>query len=326
MRAIVLRKHEESVSCGIEQITLPVDGAPGVVCSLAYSSLNYKDALAVTNRGRVVRHWPMVPGIDGAGVIAQSSVPELPVGSNILVTGWGLSETRWGCLAESVRLPAQFPTALPAGLSLRDVMAVGTAGFTAMLSVLRIEGHGVRPQDGPVLVTGASGGVGGMALMFLKSLGYTAVASTGRPQEAAYLESIGASRVIDRRQLSEPGKPLQREEWAAVIDSVGSVTLANACASTRYGGIVAACGLAQGMDLPTTVAPFILRGVTLAGIDSVMAPQILRQKAWDRIARIADRTALERMTREIALADTMTAAEELLAGSVRGRLVVNVRA
>lgn len=325
MRAIILRKDGKTVSCGLEDVDLPPADASGVVCSLAYSSLNYKDALALTNKGPVVRQWPMVPGIDGAGSITQSDIPELPVGANIVVTGWGLGETRWGCFAESAWLPKEFPTTLPAGLSTRDVMAVGTAGFTAMLSILAIERHGVRPEDGPVLVTGASGGVGGMALMLLKNLGYETVASTGRPEEAAYLEDLGASRIIDRRQLSEPGKPLQTEDWAAVIDSVGSVTLANACASTRYGGIVTACGLAQGMDLPATVAPFILRGITLAGVDSVMAPQVVRRAAWDRIAQVLDRADLDRMTREIALSDAVAAAEELLAGRVRGRLIVNVR-
>jgi acrylyl-CoA reductase (NADPH) len=325
MRAIVLRKEEGGFSRGLDEIGLPSGEPSGVVCSLAYSSLNYKDALAIANRGPVVRRWPMVPGIDGAGIVEQSTAPEFPEGAEVIVTGWGLGETRWGCLAGSVCLPKEFPTALPPGLSLREVMAVGTAGFTAMLCVLKIEGHGVRPQDGPILVTGASGGVGGMALMFLKSLGYTAVASTGRLEEADYLESIGAARVMDRAQLAEPGKPLAKEEWAAVIDSVGSVTLANACAATKYGGIVAACGLAQGMDLPATVAPFILRGVTLAGIDSVMAPQALRVTAWARIANILDRTALARMTREIALSDAIAAADELLAGKVRGRLIVDVR-
>ncbi|MEZ5784424.1 MAG: MDR family oxidoreductase [Rhizobiaceae bacterium] len=325
MRAVVLRKMEEVFSRDVEEITLPPTDSSGVVCALAYSSLNYKDALAITNRGPVVRRWPMVPGIDGAGVVERSSVPQFSEGTEVAVTGWGLGETRWGCLAGSVFLPREFPAALPVGLSLREAMAVGTAGLTAMLCILRIEGHGVCPQDGPVLVTGASGGVGGMALMFLKSLGYTAVASTGRVEEADYLESIGASLVIDRAQLAKPGKPLAKEEWAAVIDSVGSVTLANACAATKYGGIVAACGLAQGMDLPATVAPFILRGVTLAGIDSVMAPQDLRRAAWDRIAQVLDRAALARITREIALSDIIEAAEELLAGRVRGRLVVDVR-
>lgn len=325
MQALVLKKVGEAVSCGLEQVSLPTEDSPNVVCALSHSSLNYKDALAITNKGRIVRQWPMVPGIDGAGVVAQSDVSEYPTGTAILVTGWGLGETRWGCLAEEVRLPAHCPCVLPAGLSARDAMAVGTAGLTAMLAILRIEAHGVRPEDGPVLVTGAAGGVGGMSLMFLKKLGFTAAASTGRSQEASYLESIGASRVIDRAQLSAPGKPLQREDWAAVIDSVGSITLANTCASVRYGGIVAACGLAQGMDLPVTVAPFILRGVTLAGIESVMAPQALRDTAWQRIATLLDRELLGLMTREIALGDVIVASEDLLAGGVRGRLVVDVR-
>ena len=324
MRAIVLRKDGSEFSARMEQLEIASDDDDNILCEVAYSSLNYKDAMAIANKGPVVRKWPMVPGIDGAGRVIRSASSAAPEGAQVVATGWGLGETRWGCLAEAVSLPDKFCTELPTGLSLRESMGVGTAGLTAMLCILAIEGHGVRPEDGPVLVTGASGGVGGMALMLLKMLGYTAVASTGRVNEASYLQEIGASRVMYRKQLSEPGKPLQKEEWAAVIDSVGSVTLANACASTRYGGIVTACGLAQGMDFPGSVAPFILRGVTLAGIDSVMASPAVRRIAWERIATALDRAALNRITCEIELADVEAAAQDLLAGQVRGRLIVKI--
>jgi len=324
VKALVLRKEPE-FSCGFEQVQPPAASTPGSVCSLAYSCLNYKDALAIANRGPVVRKWPMVPGIDGAGTITESSRSDLPSGSDVILTGWGLGEARWGCLAEAVWIDEANPVVVADSLSPRHAMAVGTAGLTAMLCIQAIERHGVKPQDGPVLVTGASGGVGGMALMFLKGLGYHAVASTGRPEGESYLKEIGAAEVIDRASLASPGKPLQPERWAAVIDSLGDVTLANACASTEYRGIVAACGLAQGMNLPTTVAPFILRGVTLAGIDSVMVSNAVRIDAWRRIAHLANRALLDRMTREIAFADVVPAAHELLAGRVRGRLVVNLR-
>lgn len=325
MKAVIVRKEDGEFSRAIEEISLPAEGG-GTVLDVAYSSLNYKDALALTNKSPVVRSWPMVVGIDGAGRIAGSGDSGLEQGAPAVVTGWGLGETRWGCYAGQVRLEPSWPTRLPAGLSPREAMAFGTAGLTAMLSVMAIERHGMRPGEGPVLVTGASGGVGGSSIMLLKKLGYEVVASTGRPQEADYLASLGAASVIDRAELSAPGKPLQKERWAAVIDSVGSTTLANACASTRYGGVVAACGLAQGMDFPATVAPFILRGVTLAGIDSVMARPQLRDAAWKRIAELIDRVTLATMIHEIDLSGVFDAAEDLLAGRVRGRLVVRVAA
>lgn len=325
MRAIILRRDAATFSARVEDVELPVADASETVCSVVYSSLNYKDALAIRNKGPVVRHWPMVPGIDGACVLENKQETAPPESHGVILTGWGLGETRWGCLAEKVRVPERFLLNLPDNISLREAMAVGTAGLTAMLSILTIERHGVTPQDGPILITGASGGVGGMALMFLAGLGYETVASTGRPEESSYLSALGATRIIERKALAHPGKPLQQEQWIAAVDSVGSVTLANVCASVRYGGIVTACGLAQGMDFPSTVAPFILRGITLAGIDSVMAPQIAREAAWKKIAEILDRKKLERMTREIGLSEVADAAEELLAGRVRGRLVVNVR-
>jgi acrylyl-CoA reductase (NADPH) len=235
-----------------------------------------------------------------------------------------MGEVHWGCLAEKVWIKSDWPTLLPSALSARDAMAVGTAGLTAMLCIMAMERHGLDPHDGPVLVTGAVGGVGSFAVMFLKKLGFHVVASTGRTEESDYLHALGASDILDRKELSEPGKPLQPERWAAVIDCVGSVTLANACASTRYGGVVAACGLAQGMDLPATVAPFILRGVTLAGIDSVRAPQSVRREAWARIARLVDHDMLDQVTREIDIEEVIGASEMLLAGKVRGRLVVRI--
>lgn len=319
MRAVILRKAEGSFSTAIEEVRPASRNGEECVLEVAYSSLNYKDALALTNKSPVVRSWPMVPGIDGAGRIRNGATEALSV-----VTGWGLGETSWGCLAEEVSLDPDWPIALPAGISDRDAMAVGTAGLTAMLAVMAIERLGAEPSGGPVLVTGASGGVGGISLILLKKLGYHAVASTGRTREADYLRSLGAAEIIDRRELSGPGKPLQKERWAAAIDSVGSATLANVAASMRYGGVIAACGLAQGMDFPTTVAPFILRGVTLAGIDSVMASRDLRERAWSRIAEIVDRDSLSRMTREITLPEVFDAAEELLGGRIRGRLVVRI--
>ena len=325
MKAVVVRKEGGEFSRGIEDVPLAAEGGPTVL-EVAYSSLNYKDALALTNKSPVVRAWPMVVGIDGAGRLAESENSDLPPGTPAVVTGWGLGETRWGCYADQVRLEPDWATPLPADLSPRESMAFGTAGLTAMLSVMAIERHGVRPEDEPVLVTGASGGVGGGSIMLLKKLGYEAVASTGRTEEADYLTSLGAASVIDRAELSVLGKPLQKERWAAVIDSVGSATLANACASTRYGGIVTACGLAQGMDFPASVAPFILRGVTLAGIDSVMARPQLRAEAWGRIAALIDREVLDGMIREIDLPQVFDAAQDLLAGKVRGRLVVRVAA
>ncbi|MGN6768834.1 MAG: MDR family oxidoreductase [Rhizobiaceae bacterium] len=322
MRAVVVRNENGAFSSGIEDIP-PAEDA-GTTIGVAYSSLNYKDALALTNRSPIVRAWPMVAGIDGAGSVIDSGGGTLRAGASAVVTGWGLGERKWGCFAERVSVEPDWPTPLPAGLTPRESMAFGTAGLTAMLCVMAIERHGVRPSDGPVLVTGAAGGVGGMALMLLNKLGYETAASTGRTVEADYLSDLGAATVIDRAELSSPGKPLMKERWSAVVDSLGSVTLANACASTRYGGVVAACGLAQGMDFPSSVAPFILRGVTLAGIDSVMARPSLRAAAWSRIAELIDREAIERMVREIEMAELFDAAQELLAGKVRGRLVVRI--
>ena len=295
-----------------------------VTVSVAYSTLNYKDGLAICNKGPVVRNWPMVAGIDGAGTVLESSHPAWKAGDTFVLNGWGVGETHWGCLAEKARLKGDWLVKLPAAFTPRQAMAIGTAGYTAMLCVLALENHGVKPDAGEVLVTGATGGVGSMAIALLGRLGYKVVAATGKTNEEGYLKALGASSIMDREELANPGKPFQKERWAAVVDAVGSHTLANALAQTRYGGVMAACGLAQGMDLPTTVMPFILRSVTLAGIDSVMAPQALRQRAWDRLARDLDPALLERMIEEVPLEGAIAKAQALMDGKVRGRVVVRI--
>ncbi|OIP14703.1 MAG: oxidoreductase [Comamonadaceae bacterium CG_4_9_14_3_um_filter_60_33] len=295
-----------------------------VTVAVAYSTLNFKDGLAITNKSPVVRQWPMVAGIDGAGTVLESSHPDWRAGDAFVHNGWGVGETHWGCLAEKARLKGDWLVKLPSAFTPRQAMAIGTAGYTAMLCVLALEDHGVKPEAGEVLVTGATGGVGSVAIALLAKLGYTVVAATGKASEAAYLKTLGASSIIDRATLSAPGKPFQKERWAGVVDAVGSHTLANALAQTRYGGVVAACGLAQGMDLPTTVMPFILRGVTLAGVDSVMAPLAKRQRAWARLARDLDPTLLETMVHEVPLEAAIASAQDLMDGKVRGRVVVKI--
>ena len=295
-----------------------------VLAQVEYSSLNYKDGLAITNTGPVVRTWPMVAGIDGAGTVLESTHAGWKAGDKFVHNGWGLGEARWGLLAERARLQGDWLVKLPTAFTTRQAMAIGTAGYTAMLCVLALEKNGALPGDGDVLVTGATGGVGSVAVALLAKLGYTVVAATGKAAEATYLKQLGAARVIDRAELSVPGKPLQKERWAAVIDAVGSHTLANACAQTRYGGVVAACGLAQGADFPATVMPFILRGVTLAGIDSVMAPLPKRQQAWDRLALDLDPAKLEVMIEEVPLEQAIEKAQALMAGQVRGRVLIKI--
>ena len=292
--------------------------------SVAYSTLNYKDGLAITNKSPVVRTWPMVAGIDGAGTVFQSNHPAWKTGDSFIHNGWGVGETCWGCLAGRARLMGDWLVKLPTALTVRQAMAIGTAGYTAMLCVLALEDHGVKPASGEVLVTGASGGVGSVAIALLAKLGYNVVAATGKLSEEAYLKALGATAIIDRATLSAAGKPFQKERWAGVVDAVGSHTLANALAQTRYGGVVAACGLAQGMDLPTTVMPFILRGVTLAGVDSVMAPLAKRQRAWDRLAQDLDLAKLESMIDEVPLEGAIAKAQDLMDGKVRGRVVVRI--
>ena len=325
--ALLLQKSEAGFSATLttlEEDRLPAVPSGAVLVQPEWSTLNYKDALALTNRSPVVRVWPMVPGIDGAGTVLASEHPAWAPGDRFVHNGWGVGETHWGCLAQRARLKGDWLVKLPAAFSTRQAMAIGTAGYTAMLCVLALERHGLKPGDGEVLVTGATGGVGSVAIALLSRLGHRVVAASGKPQEAAYLQALGAASVIDRAEFATAGKPLQKERWAGVVDALGSHTLANALAQTRYGGVVAACGLAQGMDLPGSVAPFILRNVTLAGIDSVMAPLVLRQQAWERLARDLDPALLETMVTEIGLAEAPAAAERLMAGQVRGRFVVRI--
>lgn len=327
-RAIYLTRDDTGQTHGelrqLDDATMQAHAAGGVDVALSWSGINYKDALAITGKAPVVRQWPMVPGIDGAGIVTRSDDPRFKPGDAVLLNGWGVGEAHWGCLATRAGLRGDWLMPLPAGLSAREAMAIGTAGYTAMLCALAIREHGLQPGDGDVLVTGASGGVGSVAIAILAGWGYRVIASTGRLGEAAYLQGLGAAEIIDRASLSMPGKPLQRERYAAVVDAVGSHTLANACAQTRYDGIVTACGLAQGMDLPASVAPFILRGVTLRGIDSVQCPMPRRQSAWAALASDLDRARLTAMTREVSLAEAIPIATELLQGSVRGRVVVDV--
>ena len=323
MRALLLHK-EPVFNASVADIAAPDLSAGEVRVGVDYSTLNYKDGLAITNAAPVVRLWPMVAGIDGSGTVLESQHPDWKAGDAFVLNGWGVGETHWGCLAEQACLKGDWLVRRPGAFSARQAMAIGTAGYTAMLCVMALERHGVKPGDGEVLVTGASGGVGSVAVALLSSLGYRVVASTGKLSETAYLQALGADEVIDRAALSAAGKPMQAERWAAVVDSVGSHTLANALAQTRYGGAVAACGLAQGRDLPTTVVPFILRNVALLGVDSVMAPRTLRQTAWDRLARDLNSTKLESIVEEISLDQAVEKAQALMAGQVRGRIVVKI--
>jgi acrylyl-CoA reductase (NADPH) len=325
--AILLNKNDDGTTAAritqLDDAQLPADG--DVTVSIDYSTVNYKDGLAITGKSPVVRKWPMVPGIDGAGEVVASSNPAWKAGDRFILNGWGVGETHMGCLAQRARLKGDWLIPLPAGMTTKTAMAIGTAGYTAMLSAVALREQGVAADSGEILVTGASGGVGSIAIAILSGWGYQVVASTGKLSETEYLKSLGASDVIDRNELSAPGKPLQKERWAGVVDSVGSHTLANAVAQTRYGGTVTACGLAQGMDFPASVAPFILRGVKLIGIDSVMAPREKRIAAWNQLASDLDTNKLSTITQEIGLADALSKASKILAGKVRGRLVVNVK-
>ena len=323
-RALQIEKDEAGYRCSLQTLDDSALPEGDVTVAVAYSTLNYKDGLAITGKSPVVRKFPLTPGIDLVGTVTESRHPLFKAGDAVVLNGWGVGESHSGGLAQKARLKGDWLIALPKTFSPRQAMAIGTAGYTAMLCVMALEKHGVTPEQGEVLVTGAGGGVGSVAIALLAKLGYRVVASTGRLQEADYLRSLGAANVIDRAELSAPGKPLAKERWAGVVDTVGSHTLANACASTKYGGTVAACGLAQGMDLPATVAPFILRGVTLAGIDSVMAPRALREAAWARLARDLDVAKLDAMIQEVALADAIGLGAQILAGQVRGRVVVDV--
>jgi acrylyl-CoA reductase (NADPH) len=320
-KALVLEKSPQ-FSAAVREVGDDFLPEGDVTLGVEYSTLNFKDALAITDKSPVVRSWPMVAGIDGAGRVTSSTHPKWKVGDEVIIDGYGVGETHKGCLAAKARLKGDWLVRLPEGLTPRQAMAIGTAGYTAMLCVLALERHGVTSGDGEVLVTGATGGVGSVAVALLSRLGHKVVASTGKASEADYLKDLGAAKVIDRAELAAPGKPLQKERWSAVVDAVGSHTLANACAQARYGGAVAACGLAQGFDLPATVMPFILRGVALLGVDSVNAPMARREEAWSRLARDLDPRRLEAITSEIALEEAIDAASRLMAGRVRGRIVV----
>ena len=323
-RALQINKDDAGYRTELKELDESALPEGDVTVQVAWSTLNYKDGLAITGKGPVVRKFPLTPGIDMAGTVLESNHPCWKAGDKVVLNGWGVGETHSGCLAQKARLKGDWLVPLPLSFTERQAMAIGTAGYTAMLCVLALEKHGVKPADGKILVTGANGGVGSVAIMLLAKLGYTVIASTGRPEEEAHLKALGAAGIIDRKELSEPGKPLGKERWAGVIDSVGSTTLANACATTKYNGAVAACGLAGGADFPATVMPFILRGVTLYGIDSVMAPSTKRMEAWQRLARDLDVGKLEANTTEIGLADAITVGAQLLEGKVRGRVVVDV--
>ncbi|AVM72609.1 acrylyl-CoA reductase (NADPH) [Magnetospirillum gryphiswaldense] len=323
-KAILIEKDDAGYRAGVTELADDRLPEGDVTVRVAYSTLNYKDGLAITGKGPVVRSFPMVPGIDLAGTVETSSHAGYKPGDQVVLNGWGVGETHWGGLGQKARLKGDWLVPLQAPFTPAQAMAIGTAGYTAMLCVLALEKNGITPGKGEVLVTGAAGGVGSVAVAVLAKLGYCVAASTGRPQEADYLKSLGAAEVIDRNTLSAPGKPLAKERWAAAVDSVGSHTLANICAHMRYGGVVAACGLAQGMDFPATVAPFILRGVTLAGVDSVYRPRDQRIQAWQRLASDLDVSKLEAITTTVGLGQVVETAGQLLAGQVRGRVVVDV--
>ena len=322
VKAIVITKDENYAAAlsEVQQSDLPDQN---VQLDVLYSTLNYKDGLAITGKGPVVRSFPMVPGIDLVGKVSETSTDEFTVGDNVILNGFGVGEKHWGGLAQKASLNSDWLIPLPAALSPKQAMQIGTAGYTAMLSVIAIEKQGITPSDGEILVTGANGGVGSFAIYLLNQLGYNVTAATGRMEQSDYLKELGASQIISRDELSNPGKPLQKERFAGAIDSVGSHTLANICASLKYGGVVTACGLAQGMDLPASVAPFILRGVSLIGIDSVMRPKKDRVEAWDRLASLIKADYLDKISTEITLEQVIENAEQLMEGKIRGRVVVN---
>ena len=324
-RAIRIDKAEKGTTAALAQFDEAELMEGDVTVAVEYSTLNYKDGLALTGKAPVVRRFPMIAGIDFAGTVEKSSHPAWKAGDKVVCTGWGMGETHLGSYAEKARVKGDWLVRLPEGMSMRDAMAIGTAGFTAMLAVLALEKHGLTPKDGPIVVTGAAGGVGSVATAVLSKLGHHVIASTGRTSEADYLKSLGAAEVIDRAELSGPAKPLAKERWAGGIDSVGSTTLANLLSMTKYRGAIAACGLAAGMDLPSSVAPFILRGVCLLGIDSVMCPIEPRRAAWSRLASDMDHGKLADITHEIGLEEVIAAGGRILAGEVRGRIVVKIR-
>jgi acrylyl-CoA reductase (NADPH) len=323
-KAIRIDKADKGTTAALTQFDEADLMEGDVTVAVEWSTLNYKDGLALTGKAPVVRRFPMIPGIDFAGTVAQSSHPSWKTGDSVICTGWGMGETHLGAYAEKARVKGDWLVRLPDGLTAREAMAIGTAGFTAMLAVIALEKHGLSPDSGPIVVTGAAGGVGSVATAVLSKLGYHVIASTGRTSEADYLKQLGASEVIDRNELSGPAKPLAKERWAGGVDSVGSTTLANLLSMTKYGGAISACGLAAGMDLPSSVAPFILRGVCLLGIDSVMCPLPARKIAWNRLASDLDRKKLAEITQEIGLDQVAGMAAQILAGQVRGRVVVKI--
>jgi len=323
-KAIFLTREADQFQARVAELDDAALPEGDVTVRVEYSTINYKDALAIANKAPVVRKWPMVAGIDGAGVVERSDSAAWKAGDRVILNGWGVGETHWGCLAQKARLKGDWLVRLPESFTTRQAMAIGTAGYTAMLCALALAKQGVTKEAGDVLVTGATGGVGSVAVAILSGWGYRVVASTGKAAEADYLKALGAADVIDRNELAQPGKPLQKERWAGVVDSVGSHTLANACAQSKYRGVVAACGLAQGMDFPASVAPFILRSVRLIGVDSVMAPRADREEAWRRLATDLDRMKLDAITTEVALAEAIGRAPEVLAARLRGRIVVDV--
>lgn len=322
--AIVIEKSDAGQTVSLQQLDEAQLPEGDVTIDVGFSTLNYKDGLAITGKSPIARISPLVPGIDLVGTVTESSHADWKAGDAVVLNGWGVGEGHWGGLAQKARLKGDWLVPLPSAFSPKQAMAIGTAGYTAALCVDALVKHGVTPDKGEVLVTGATGGVGSVAVALLKKAGFTVAASSGKASEADYLTQLGASTIIDRAELSEKGKPLQKERWAGVVDSVGSFTLVNACAQTRYGGAVAACGLAQGPDFPATVMPFILRGVSLLGIDSVMAPKAPRLAAWERLARDLDPALLEVIGQEIGLGEAIGAAGDLIEGKVRGRIIVDV--
>lgn len=323
-RAILIDKNASTYNARLAEMSENQLPEGDVTVRVFYSTLNFKDGLAITGNSLVVRKFPMVPGIDFAGIVEESTHPRYKAGDRVLLNGWGVGESHWGGLAQKASVQGDWLIPLPSGLDEHQAMAIGTAGYTAMLCLMALERHGITPDKGDILVTGANGGVGSFAVSLLARNGYSVIAATGRPEESEYLKKLGAQSVINRNELSEPGRPLSKERWAGAIDSVGSHTLANVCAATRAEGAVAACGLAQGMDLPATVAPFILRGVSLLGINSVTQVYERRVEAWNRLQTDLDLSMLSEITREITLGEAISASTDLLQGKIRGRLVVNV--
>ena len=321
---LISRDADKTQSIAVTELTEADLMEGDVTVSVEYTTVNYKDGLAITGKAPVVRRFPMIPGVDFAGTVLASSHPDFAAGDKVILNGWGVGETHYGAYARRARVKGDWLVPLPTGLTARDAMAIGTAGYTAMLSVMALERHGIGPERGPVIVTGAAGGVGTVAISLLSKLGYHVIASTGRPEESDFLKGLGAAEIIARDELSGPAKPLGKERWAGGIDAVGSHTLANVLSMTSYGGAVAACGLAGGMDLPASVAPFILRGVSLLGIDSVMAPKSLRIEAWQRLAKELDHGKLAMLSRTIGFDEIIDSAKAIVEGKIRGRVVVEM--